>query len=139
MYLKTLLVLVKRIGLKVPFFLIIATFARASSSSFRFTLRKYSAQLSLTAIVCSLGTLQSIDVTFVMEHNPNAWCIGWDMNLLAAAYVGIISSGLTHYVQGIVMQKKGPVFVRMTTIFSNYYQCLCFIVNVMFDVRVGAS
>jgi len=24
---------------------------------------------------------------------------------------GIISSGLTYYVQGIVMQKKGPVFV----------------------------
>ncbi|AES74526.2 glycoside hydrolase family 35 protein [Medicago truncatula] len=86
------------------------------------TLRKYSAQLSLTAIIFSLGTLQSIDVTFVMEHNPNAWCIGWDMNLLAAAYVGIISSGLTYYVQGIVMEKKGPVFVRMTMIFSNYYQ-----------------
>lgn len=24
---------------------------------------------------------------------------------------GIISSGITYYVQGIVMQKKGPVFV----------------------------
>lgn len=50
------------------------------------TLRKYSAQLSLTAIVCFLGTLQSIAVTFVMEHKPNVWTIGWDMNLLAAAY-----------------------------------------------------
>lgn len=56
------------------------------------TLRKYSAQLSLTAIVCSLGTLQSIAVTFVMEHNPNAWSIGWDMNLLAAAYAVSLSS-----------------------------------------------
>jgi len=55
------------------------------------TLRKYSAQLSLTAIVCSLGTLQSIAVTFVMEHKPNAWSIGWDMNLLAAAYAVSLS------------------------------------------------
>ncbi|CAI8585223.1 unnamed protein product [Vicia faba] len=46
-----------------------------------------------------------------MEHKPNVWNIGLDMNLLAAAYAGIISSGLTYYVQGIVMQKKGPVFV----------------------------
>lgn len=50
------------------------------------TLRKYSAQLSLTALVCFMGTLQSIAVTFVMEHNPSAWNIGWDMNLFAAAY-----------------------------------------------------
>ncbi|KAH1257920.1 WAT1-related protein [Glycine max] len=75
------------------------------------TLRKYPAQLSLTALVCALGTLQSIAVTFVMEHKPSVWTIGWDMNLLAAAYAGIISSGITYYVQGIVMQKKGPVFV----------------------------
>jgi len=50
------------------------------------TLRKYPAQLSLTALVCALGTLQSIAVTFVMEHKPSVWTIGWDMNLLAAAY-----------------------------------------------------
>ncbi|CAI8584172.1 unnamed protein product [Vicia faba] len=92
--------------------LIIATFAWSSFFILQVvTLRQYSAQLSLTDIVCFLGTLQSIAVTFVMEHKPNVWNIGLDMNLLAAAYAGIISSGLTYYVQGIVMQKKGPVFV----------------------------
>nr|AFK34273.1 unknown [Lotus japonicus] len=92
--------------------LIIATLAWASFFILQaVTLRKYSAQLSLTAIVCFLGTLQSIAVTFVMEHSPSVWSIGWDMNLLAAAYAGIVSSGITYYVQGIVMQKKGPVFV----------------------------
>ncbi|GFP83809.1 wat1-related protein at5g07050 [Phtheirospermum japonicum] len=75
------------------------------------TLRKYTAHISLTAIVCFLGTLQSIAVTFVMEHNPNAWAIKWDLNLLAAAYAGIVSSSIAYYVQGIVMQKRGPVFV----------------------------
>ncbi|CAA3015152.1 WAT1-related At5g07050-like [Olea europaea subsp. europaea] len=67
--------------------LIIATLAWASFFILQaITLRKYTAQLSLTAIVCFLGTLQSIAVTFVMEHNSSAWTIGWDMNLLAAAY-----------------------------------------------------
>nr|KYP64101.1 Auxin-induced protein 5NG4 [Cajanus cajan] len=86
--------------------LIMATLSWAS-----FFILQASAQLSLTALVCALGTLQSIAVTFVMEHKPSVWNIGWDMNLLAAAYAGIISSGITYYVQGIVMQKKGPVFV----------------------------
>ncbi|OIW03234.1 hypothetical protein TanjilG_13028 [Lupinus angustifolius] len=75
------------------------------------TLRKYTAQLSLTAIVCFLGTLQSIVVTYVMEHKISGWSIGWDMNLLVAAYAGIVCSGIAYYVQGIVMQKRGPVFV----------------------------
>lgn len=62
------------------------------------TLRKYSAQLSLTAIVCFLGTLQSIAVTFVMEHKPSVWNIGWDMNLLAAAYAVSLSLSLSPYI-----------------------------------------
>ncbi|GAA0170946.1 hypothetical protein LIER_25097 [Lithospermum erythrorhizon] len=43
-------------------------------------------QLSLTSMVCFMGTLQSIVVTLVMEHKSSVWHIGFDMNLLAAAY-----------------------------------------------------
>jgi hypothetical protein len=41
--------------------------------------------------MCFIGTLQAIAVTFVMEHKPSVWAIGWDMNLLAAAYAVILS------------------------------------------------
>ena len=58
------------------------------------TMRRYPAHLSLTAIVCFLGTLQSIAVTFVMEHKASVWTIGWDMNLLAAAYAVSLSLSL---------------------------------------------
>lgn len=92
--------------------LIIATLAWASFFILQaITMRTYSAHLSLTTIVCFLGTLQSIAVTIVMEHKPSVWTIGWDMNLLAAAYAGIVSSSIAYYVQGLVMQKRGPVFV----------------------------
>lgn len=70
--------------------LIFATLAWASFFIIQaVTLKKYSAQLSLTALVCFMGTLQSIAVTFVMEHRPSVWSIGWDTNLLAAAYAVI--------------------------------------------------
>ncbi|KAK0597287.1 hypothetical protein LWI29_023742 [Acer saccharum] len=98
--------------LKGSILLILATLAWASFFILQaVTMKKYTAHLSLTAIVCFLGTLQSIVVTFVMEHKASAWKIGWDMNLLAAAYAGIVSSSIAYYVQGLVMQKRGPVFV----------------------------
>ena len=49
-------------------------------------------QLSLTSLFCFIGTLQAIAVTFVMEHKTSVWTIGWDMNLLAAAYAVRIRS-----------------------------------------------
>ncbi|KAK9289641.1 hypothetical protein L1049_007799 [Liquidambar formosana] len=98
--------------LKGSILLIIATFAWASFFILQaITMRTYTAHLSLTSLVCFMGTLQSIAVTFVMEHRPSVWTIGWDMNLLAAAYAGIVSSSIAYYVQGLVMQKRGPVFV----------------------------
>ncbi|KAK4743689.1 hypothetical protein SAY87_010001 [Trapa incisa] len=75
------------------------------------TLKRYPAHMSLTSMVVFLGTLQSIAVTFVAEHRASVWSIGWDMNLLAAAYAGIVSSSIAYYVQGLVMKKRGPVFV----------------------------
>ncbi|KDP22890.1 hypothetical protein JCGZ_01964 [Jatropha curcas] len=98
--------------LKGSILLILATLAWASFFILQaVTLKRYSAQLSLTSLVCFMGTLQSIVVTIVMEHKASAWAIGWDMNLLAAAYAGIVSSSIAYYVQGLVMQKRGPVFV----------------------------
>ncbi|GMP41062.1 hypothetical protein CsSME_00011284 [Camellia sinensis var. sinensis] len=73
---------------KGSIFLIIATLAWA----FLFILQKAALktykehQLTLTSLMCFFGTLQAIAVTFVMEHTPSAWSIGWDMNLLAAVY-----------------------------------------------------
>ncbi|PIN14064.1 hypothetical protein CDL12_13301 [Handroanthus impetiginosus] len=92
--------------------LIIATLAWAALFILqKFALKTYSNhQLSLTSLVCFMGTLQAIAVTFVMEHNTSAWRIGWDMNLLAAAYAGIVTSSISYYVQGLVMKTKGPVF-----------------------------
>ncbi|KAA8537357.1 hypothetical protein F0562_026956 [Nyssa sinensis] len=93
-------------------FLIIATFAWASLFILQAQALKTfkNHQLSLTSMVCFMGTLQAVAVTFVMEHKTSVWQIGWDMNLLAAAYAGIVTSSISYYVQGLVMKAKGPVF-----------------------------
>ncbi|THU57939.1 hypothetical protein C4D60_Mb03t08890 [Musa balbisiana] len=133
--------------LKGCIFLIIATLAWASLFILQAaTLKKYDAPLSLTSLICFMGTLQATAVTLVMEHKPSVWRIGFDMNLLAAAYAvslslslslshthtqadlflaskllmrfsygfgyvqGIVTSSIAYYVQGLVIQDKGPVF-----------------------------
>ncbi|KAJ6713222.1 WAT1-RELATED PROTEIN [Salix purpurea] len=97
---------------KGSIFLIIATLAWSSLFVLQTkALETYkNHQLSLTSLICFIGTLQAIAVTFVMEHKPSVWTIGWDMNLLAAAYAGIVTSSISYYVQGMVIKKKGPVF-----------------------------
>ncbi|CAE6042118.1 unnamed protein product [Arabidopsis arenosa] len=98
--------------LKAAVFLLLASLSWASFFVLQAaTLKKYSAHLSLSTMVCFMGTLQSLALAFVMEHNPSALNIGFDMNLLASAYAGIMSSSIAYYVQGLMIQRKGPVFV----------------------------
>lgn len=49
-------------------------------------LKSYDAPFSLTTLMCFIGTLQAVVVTFAMERKLSVWSIGWDMNLLATAY-----------------------------------------------------
>ncbi|CAL0310426.1 unnamed protein product [Lupinus luteus] len=76
------------------------------------TLEAYPAELSLTAWICLLGTIEGGIVALVMERgNPSIWSLNWDTKLLAAVYSGIVCSGLAYYIQGVVMRTRGPVFV----------------------------
>jgi hypothetical protein len=51
-----------------------------------FTLKKYPAELSLTALICVMGVVEGAAVSLVMERDMGAWKIGFDSRLLAAAY-----------------------------------------------------
>ncbi|KFK34904.1 hypothetical protein AALP_AA5G208800 [Arabis alpina] len=98
--------------LKATAFLLIASFSWASFFVLQAaTLKRYSSHLSLSTMVCFMGTLQSTALTFVMEPNLYAWNVGFDMNLLASVYAGIMSSSIAYYVQGMMTKQKSVVFV----------------------------
>ncbi|KAK1386896.1 hypothetical protein POM88_015079 [Heracleum sosnowskyi] len=75
------------------------------------TLKEYPAALSLTSLICVMGMLEGGVVALVMERDMSAWAIGFDSRLLAAAYSGVVCSGIAYYVQGFVNKVRGPVFV----------------------------
>ncbi|KZV35057.1 hypothetical protein F511_04362 [Dorcoceras hygrometricum] len=74
-------------------------------------LKTYPPELSLTAWICLLGTVEGAAVALVMERDKSAWSVAWDTKFLAAVYSGIFCSGIAYYVQGVVMKERGPVFV----------------------------
>ncbi|XVE55358.1 hypothetical protein DITRI_Ditri03aG0152200 [Diplodiscus trichospermus] len=76
-----------------------------------FTLKKYPAELSLTAWVCFMGIVEDGIVSLIMVRDLSAWKLGWDSRLLASVYSGIVCSGMAYYVQGVVIRERGPVFV----------------------------
>ncbi|XP_058764603.1 uncharacterized protein LOC131638057 [Vicia villosa] len=78
------------------------------------TLKSYPATLSLTSLVCLMGALEGLGMTFIMEetHFNAAWLVfKWDMNLLSAIYAGIVCSGIGYFLKGVIMKEKGPVFL----------------------------
>ncbi|KAK3009452.1 hypothetical protein RJ639_014209 [Escallonia herrerae] len=76
------------------------------------TLKSYPAELSLTALISMMGSLQGTVLTLLAERgNAAIWSIRWDIKLLAAVYSGIICSGIAYYFSGLVLKEKGPVFV----------------------------
>ncbi|XP_027942420.1 WAT1-related protein At4g08300 [Vigna unguiculata] len=76
-----------------------------------FTLKKYPAELSLTAWICVMGIIEGSIASLIFERDFSVWVIGWDSRLLACVYSGVICSGMAYYVQGVVTRERGPVFV----------------------------
>jgi len=77
-------------------------------------LKKYPAQLSLTAFACFFGSLQSGLIAVIWERKKaNIWDIGWNFKLLGVVYSGIMCSALGMYVQAWCITKRGPLFVAI--------------------------
>ncbi|GLT93105.1 hypothetical protein SLE2022_109110 [Rubroshorea leprosula] len=76
------------------------------------TLKSYPAPLSLTALICCMGTIEGIIFALGMEKgNSEPWSIHLDIKLLAYIYCGVATSALGYYIQGVILKVKGPVFV----------------------------
>ncbi|XP_011090502.2 WAT1-related protein At5g64700 [Sesamum indicum] len=78
-------------------------------------LKVYPSKLLLTTLQCFLSTIQSFLVAVAFTRDPNDWQLGWNIRLLSVAYCGIAVTGGTFYLQAWVIEKKGPVFLAMTT------------------------
>ncbi|KAF9613152.1 hypothetical protein IFM89_005923 [Coptis chinensis] len=77
------------------------------------TLKKYPAQLSLTAWMSFVGGAQSAVFTAFVQHKPSAWKFGFNIDFWSIIYGGMVCSGLIIFIQLWCIEKRGPVFVTM--------------------------
>uniref|UniRef100_A0A0D9VPL1 WAT1-related protein n=1 Tax=Leersia perrieri TaxID=77586 RepID=A0A0D9VPL1_9ORYZ len=77
------------------------------------SLKRYPAQLSLTAWMCTVGGIQSVIFTAFMQHKPEDWRIGFGLKFWCIVYSGFACNGFTVFAQLWCTEKKGPVFVTM--------------------------
>ncbi|KAD4586326.1 hypothetical protein E3N88_23927 [Mikania micrantha] len=78
-------------------------------------LKSYPWKLRFTALQCFLSCLQSFVVAIVLERDGFQWKLGWNIRLLAVAYCGIGVTGIAFYLQTWVIERKGPVFLGLST------------------------
>ncbi|KAG9135132.1 hypothetical protein Leryth_011608 [Lithospermum erythrorhizon] len=73
------------------------------------TLKEYPAELSLAALICMAGMVESGVVALIMERDISAWALGFDSRLLAAVY----SVSLSSVIRSIYLYNhaRGPVFL----------------------------
>ncbi|KAK4256763.1 hypothetical protein QN277_006447 [Acacia crassicarpa] len=80
-----------------------------------FVIKEYPSKLLLTTLQCFLSSIQSFAIAFAVERDIEQWKLGWNVRLLAVAYCGIMVTGVTFYLQAWIIEKKGPVFLAMST------------------------
>ncbi|KAA0040785.1 hypothetical protein IC582_024762 [Cucumis melo] len=80
-----------------------------------FVLKSYPSKLMLTNLQCLLSSFQSFAIAIAMERDPQQWKLGWNLRLLSVAYCGIVVTAVTYCLQAWVIEKKGPVYLAMST------------------------
>ncbi|KAI6699762.1 hypothetical protein NL676_014086 [Syzygium grande] len=94
-------------------------------------IKSYPSKLMLTTLQCFMSSIQSLVIAIPLARDPTQWKLGWNVRLLAVAYCGIVVTGLTYYLQAWIIEKRGPVFLAMSTplaliitiLFSTFVLC----------------
>ncbi|KAK9186892.1 hypothetical protein WN944_018281 [Citrus x changshan-huyou] len=76
-----------------------------------FLLKSYPAELSLTALMCFVSSVEGTILALAIERgNTGIWLLHFDAKLLSVLYGGFVSC-TAYFIMGWLMKRKGPVFV----------------------------
>ncbi|GAA0171886.1 hypothetical protein LIER_25820 [Lithospermum erythrorhizon] len=75
--------------------------------------KEYSPKLRLTTLQCFFSSIASGAWGFAETRSFTPWKLGWDINLVAVVYSGLLVCAIGYWLQVWLVDKKGPVFVAM--------------------------
>ncbi|CAM8876280.1 unnamed protein product [Rhodiola kirilowii] len=88
-------------------------------------LKSYPSKLLFTTLQILFSAFQSFIIAIAVERDPKEWRLGLNVRLLAVAYCGIVVTGICYYLQTFVVEKKGPVFLSLSTPLSLIITIIC--------------
>nr|AFK41401.1 unknown [Lotus japonicus] len=75
--------------------------------------KEFPSHHSSSALMCTMGAIQSIVVALCFERDWNQWKLGYDIRLLTVAYSGIVASGLVVIMISYCVKMRGPLFASI--------------------------
>uniref|UniRef100_A0A0E0MSX2 EamA domain-containing protein n=1 Tax=Oryza rufipogon TaxID=4529 RepID=A0A0E0MSX2_ORYRU len=102
-------------------------------------LREYPNKLLATTWQCVISAAQSLAVAAVAAaRDPAAWRLRLDTGLLAVAYSGVVVTAVAFYLMAWCIEKKGPVFLAMSTPLAFVFTVFCCIFFLGETVHAGS-
>ncbi|ERN08559.1 WAT1-related protein At1g43650-like [Amborella trichopoda] len=99
--------------------------------------KDYPANLSLTALMCFMGTIQCSIISLFM-NKPKDWRLEWNLSLFSYTYSGVLCTGIGNLVQTWCIRKKGPVFAATFNPVSTVVVAILEPVLLHVDTHVGS-
>ncbi|PNY00301.1 auxin-induced protein 5ng4-like [Trifolium pratense] len=78
-----------------------------------FVLKKYSAQLTVSAFTCFFGVVQFGTIAAFLEKDPKSWKLNSIEEAYSILYSGLVISGMTAAIQIWTINKGGPVLASI--------------------------
>ncbi|CAI0599652.1 unnamed protein product [Linum tenue] len=116
----------RKTWIKGCFFMLSCSFTWGYWLVFQARLQKsYPPKLLFTTLQCAMSSIPSFFVAITIERDFNEWKLGWNVKLVAVIYCGVVVTAVTYYLQAWVLEKKGPVFLAMSTPLAFIFTMLC--------------
>ncbi|XP_058094120.1 WAT1-related protein At3g18200-like [Magnolia sinica] len=92
-------------------------------------MKRYPAELSMTAIMFFFATLQTAAVAAITSRKASQWRLKWDLELLNIFFGAIFNSGLSNLLITWCASRKGPIFVAsfppLGLVFTTILEIVC--------------
>ncbi|WOL12181.1 WAT1-related protein [Canna indica] len=72
-------------------------------------------QLMFTTLQSLFSAIQTFFIALAVERDFSRWKLRSKLSLISIAYCGIVVSGIAYFLQSWTIQKKGPIFLTMTS------------------------
>ncbi|KAM0824241.1 hypothetical protein ACQ4PT_070345 [Festuca glaucescens] len=79
-----------------------------------------------TMLACVSGTVQAMVIGAILNRDPLAWAVKWDLQLLTVIYSGVFNTGVTFCLISWAVARRGPTYPSM-------FNSLALIVTMILD------